>query len=242
MRRARALAAAAALLLMPAVAGCASPGPPIIVLDPGHSGSSLMLVDPPTRLTDYDYPNNPEMGEVYQIALAVRDRLVRDGYRVVLTKNSATDTVSLRRRADIANSSGAALAVSIHDDHGASWNTWGGQVYAQRVGLYRVNRDGRRIAFTNAGVAATSQRAAATVASARSAAEGHRVAVTDANFAGRPPLAAGNIPLVELFSIVPWVYNEVGADPAHPGTPLSADQRARYVNGLVTGIERSVPR
>src|SRR4051794_8362590 len=61
MRRARVLGAAAALLLIPAAVGCASPGAPTIVLDPGHSGTSLMLVDPATRLTDYDYPNNPEM-------------------------------------------------------------------------------------------------------------------------------------------------------------------------------------
>jgi hypothetical protein len=238
----RLLAAGACLLFTTTLAGCATPGPPTIVLDPGHSGRSLMLVDPLTRLTDYDYPNNPEMGEAYQVALAVRDRLVRDGYRVVLTKNSATETVSLRRRADIANSAQAALAVSIHDDHGASWNSWGGQVYAQRVGLYRVNRDGRRISFGNAGVAATSQRAAATFASTRSAAEAHRVVVTDANFTGRAPLASGNIPLVELFAGVPWVYNEVGADPAHPSAPLTADQRTRYANGLVTSIERAVPR
>jgi N-acetylmuramoyl-L-alanine amidase len=241
MQRPLRLLAAALVAGATATAGC-TPSGPTIVLDPGHSGTSVRITDPATGVTDYDYPNVPELNEAWSVSTAVRDRLVRDGYRVVLTKHSATDTVSLRRRAEIANAAHAALAVSIHDDHGQSWSGWGGQVYPQRVGQYRVNQSGRRIAFGNAGVAAASQRAAGIVAAARAGSEGHRVTVTSVNFTGRPPLAAGNIPLVALFATVPWVYNEVGADPAHPAASLSTDQINRYAAGLTAGIERTVPR
>lgn len=211
---------------------------PVIVLDPGHSGESKSIIDAATGLIDFDYPNIPEIDEVFDVTLLVRAKLEADGYTVIMTKKTSRDYVSLRDRADIANNANADLAVSIHSDHGARWDSFA-QVYTQKMGLYRETKEGTRKKFENAAVAQKSQQYGQIFAQERAAAEGRPVALTDVNFTGRQGLAGGNIPLVQLFANVPWVYNEVGAD--GKDARLSQEKIITYAQGLINAIKKSVP-
>ncbi len=204
----------------------------VVVLDPGHSGTDIQVTDPTTGILDHDYPTTtPEMGDVFAIAQTVKQKLEADGYTVVMTKNSENDTVSLRQRATIASQAGAAIAVSIHNDYSQDFGSFA-QIYAQVVGGYREKPDGTKVTFDNQGVAAKSQQFSSIFAQERSAAEGRPATVTVNSFDGRPGIAPGNLPLVELFATVPWVYNEVG------GNGFDAN---KYAQGIIGGIEKSVP-
>ena len=211
-----------------------------VVLDPGHSGSSNTVIDPGTGLKDYDFPNTPEITQVYDVAQKVKTQLEKDGYKVIMTKKSANDTVSFRERAEIANRANAALAVSIHYDDGQPWASMG-EVYAQVVGGYRQNTAGMgrgtgKITFKDAAVAAKSKQYADVFAKERTTIEKHNVIVKVNSFDGRSGLAQGNLAMVQLFSKVPWVYNEVGAKP----TPLSNKHVDQYAEGLVKSVEKSL--
>jgi len=226
----------------------ASAGPearPLIVLDPGHA-PAISDTDPATGLNDSDYENEPEMHDVFDVALLVRAELLADGYRVVMTKNRVDDRVSLGQRAAIANNAHAALALSIHDQAGASGGIGFMQgnniVYYQAVGDYRETPSGVKIKFTDGKVAATSLKYGKIFQSERQAAE--RVPVTLQGTTGYDlgsrGLAAGNIWLVQLLSKVPWIYNEAGGNSAGMSGLNTADKR-RYADGLVAAVERCVP-
>lgn len=226
---------------------------PTIVIDPGHSGDDIKSVDSATGLNDHDYPNNYENEEMFYVALKVKKALTSAGYGVVLTKGdnlpfedvkSINDSVvkqgaklnaSLRERATVANTANANLAISLHDDHGVSWDKFA-QIYVQKVGLYRTGTKGK-VAFTSDAVAAKSQKYGDTFASARTKAEGHNAEVTGISFDGRPGIDPGNIPMVELFAQVPWVYNEVGAP---KNGYLSEADLEKYATGVVNGVKDSV--
>lgn len=215
---------------------------PTIVIDPGHSGTDIAKTDPATGLYDHDYPNEPEMTEVFAVAQKAQQQLQADGYNVIMTKSSENDTVSFRERANIADSAHADLALSIHDTHGGLSGGDGGQVYVQRVGGYRQNTPGlgrgtQKIVFNNQQVAQDSQKYGDIFAQQRTQDEGHRVVVTVNSFDGRSGLAAGNLPMVQLFANVPWVYNEIAA----PSGPLSQKDQDNYAKGLVDGVEKSLP-
>ncbi len=212
-----------------------------IVLDPGHSGTDIHDNDPQTGLYDHDYPNAPEITEVFDVAKKVETKLKADGYNVILTKPSINDSVSLRNRANIANQNNAALAVSIHDDHGQANGTFE-QIYAQQVGGYRQVengdpvRKGQKVAFSDAAVATQSQQYATIFQQERQKAQGGNPTVTTNSFDNRAGIEPGNIPMVELFSKVPWVYNETGA-----ASGLSAKDEDAYAAGIINGVEKSVP-
>lgn len=219
---------------------------PTIVIDPGHSGKDISDTDPATGLYDHDYPNTPEITEVYSVAQQVQQKLESDGYHVVMTKSSANDSVSLRDRANVADDANADLALSIHDSHDTSWNDMGGgdggQVYVQKVGDYRQNSGGLgrgtgKVTFNDDAIAKKSQQYGQTFAEQRTQDEGHKVEVAPISFDGRAGLASGNIPEVMLFAKVPWVYNEVGA----PSGPLSQAELSKYAQGLIDGVEKSIP-
>lgn len=219
---------------------------PVIVIDPGHSGSDISDTDPQTGLFDHDFPNVPEISEVFTVAQKVQKKLESDGYKVVMTKSSVNDSVSLRKRADIADQANADLALSIHDSHGTSWDDMGGgaggQVYTQNVGDYRQNQPGMgrgtgKVSFTDSSVADTSNKYGQIFAQERTSAEHHKVIVTHDSFDGRAGIPGGNIPEVELYSKVPWVYNEVGA----PGGALSSSEIDSYAQGIINGVEKAVP-
>jgi hypothetical protein len=154
------------------------------------------------------------------------------GYTVLLTKAGPQDTVSKRARANIADNNGAALAVSIH--YGAStFGKWG-NIYVQRTDGYRVNVNGKKIYFSLPDVAAKSLEYGQKILAARRAIEGSGVIIAVSVFTGRPNLAPGNLPLVQLFSKTPWVYCEAGT------TDTEARQEA-YVRGIFNGIVAAVP-
>lgn len=208
-----------------------------VVIDPGHSGKDSTRMDPETNIIDHDYPSaTSEMKDVFEVATNLKSKLESAGYKVVMTKNSVNDSVSHRQRAEIANSNNAAIAVSIHTDQGAnSFGKWG-QVFAQKVGLYRNSgQDGKGtpVKFADQAIADLSQKYSNTIAQTRTAIEGVTVTNVVNSFDGRKGLAGGNIPLVQLFSKVPWVYNEAGG-------PLNADQKNKYAQGIYDGIVKSV--
>ncbi|WP_375387291.1 MULTISPECIES: N-acetylmuramoyl-L-alanine amidase [Actinomycetes] len=226
----------------------APPPKPVILIDPGHSGRSITSTDRATGLRDIDYPNYPEIDEVFAISRCAAQALRRDGYRVVLTKKQARDSVGLAARARMAAAENAVLAISVHDDHSqtADFEATYSQRGVKHAGRYHAMYRGsgaNRTVFDRAGVARRSERAAAAIAKARSQAQGRPVSVRENIYTGRAPLEPGNLALVQLLSSVPWVYNEMGAltGGVTSRTMTMADQRG-YAKGLVLGVEAAVPR
>jgi N-acetylmuramoyl-L-alanine amidase len=225
--------------------GLPAAGAPIIVVDPGHS-PSIQSIDPSTGLDDSDYENEPEMHDVFAVAELVKARLEADGYRVVMTKNSATQRISLGQRAAVANNAHAALAVSIHDQAGTNgglpFSTANNTVYYQSVGDYRDTPAGTKVTFTDSAIAATSLKYGQIFQTQRSAAEGHSVRLqgNTGYDLGSRGLPAGNIWIVQLLSKVPWIYNEAGGNSSGM-SGLSPTDEQKYANGLVAGIEACVP-
>ncbi len=243
------LAKATAVSSSPAASTAAPAVPagtgPVIVIDPGHS-PTIDSIDPASGLNDSDYENEPEMRDVFSVALLVKAQLELAGYRVVMTKSTATTRISLGQRAAVANNAGAALAISIHDQAGASggigFNQGNNIVYYQAVGDYRETPKGAKVTFTDSALAATSQRYGAVFQRQRAAAEGHTVHLqgNTGYDLGTRGLAPGDIWIVQLLSKVPWVYNEAGGNSAGQ-VGLSAADKQKYASGLVAGVEQCVP-
>jgi N-acetylmuramoyl-L-alanine amidase len=219
---------------------------PVIVVDPGHSGESIKS-ETETGLTDFDYPNKPEMDEVYEISTCVADALENLDYEVIMTKEAAADTVGLVERARVANRADADLAISVHNDH--SQDPAFQAVYSQRGTkedgefgeMWRGTGDNRTV-FDRPQVADDSARYARIIARERSKAQDRDVSITEFDFVGREGLEPGNIPMVMLFAEVPWVYNEAGAMTGGSTTqrmPRSA--QLGYAQGLLNGIVAAVP-
>ena len=228
----------------PQVAVPAGSGP-VIVIDPGHS-VTVHGIDPATGLDVSDYENEPEMRDVYAVALLVRAKLLAAGYRVIMTKPSLDTPTTLGRRADIANAAHAALALSIHDQAGSNggigFDSGNNTVYYQSVGTYRETPSGTKIYFTNSAVAALSKRYGTIFQQQRSAAQHTSITLlgnTGYNLGGRG-LPAGDIWMVQLLSHVPWIYNEAGGNSAGQ-VGLSAADEATYAAGLVAAVEACVP-
>jgi N-acetylmuramoyl-L-alanine amidase len=215
------------------------------VIDPGHS-VTVGGTDPATGLDVADYQNEPEMRDVWSVALLVRAKLEAAGYRVILTKKSLYAPTNLGTRADIANEAHAALALSIHDQAGSNggipFATGNNNVYYQAVGDYRVNPAGKKVVFTDGALAAVSKRYGEIFAAQRRAVEGHSINLkssTGYDLGGRG-LQAGDMWIVQLLSKVPWIYNEAGGNsPGQSG--LDSTDLNRYAAGLVASVERCVP-
>ena len=218
---------------------------PIIVIDPGHS-VTVHGIDPATGLDVSDYENEPEMRDVYAVALLVKAKLEAVGYRVIMTKTSLDEPTSLGKRADIANAAHAALALSIHDQAGSNggigFNSGNNIVYYQSVGTYRETPSGKKVYFTNSSEAALSKKYGQIFADKRAAQEGHSIKLmpnVGYNLGSRG-LPAGNIWIVQLLSKVPWIYNEAGGNSSGMSGLDSAD-KDRYADGLVASVEACVP-
>jgi N-acetylmuramoyl-L-alanine amidase len=218
---------------------------PVVVIDPGHS-VTVSGTDPSTGLDTADYENEPEMRDVYDIALLVRRKLVADGYRVYLTKASVDTPTNLGVRAYLANRVHADIALSIHDQAGSNggipFDGGNSNVYYQAVGDYRQNPQGKKIYFTDSRVAAVSKRYGEIFQRTREAAQGRSVNLmsnTGYDLGGRG-LQSGNIWIVQLLSHVPWIYNEAGGNSAGMSGLDAADKQI-YADGLINGVEQCVP-
>ena len=169
-----------------------TPGP-MIVIDPGHSGRYLRSIHQPTGLRDVDYPNYPEIYEMFDVSACLGKALRLDGYRVRLTKKHALDSVGLAERARIADDAKADLAVSVHDDHGQSSTfqaTYDQRGRADAGGRYHQMYRGtgrNRTVFDHPSVARQSQAYAKIIAQARTRSQKARVTVQENNFTGRAP-------------------------------------------------------
>lgn len=222
----------------------------VIFLDPGHSGKSQTVIDPETGIEDKSYMNDPEIYEMYDVSVMVRDELKAAGYTVVLWKNNALDSKTHRERAEAARAAGAAIMVSIHDDHSTdSYQA----VYDQRDGQYRVSSNGEKVIFRDAVTACISNAYAKNVVAARSAAQGKKVTLSQLDFGGRD-LAGGNAALVMLFTQeskdasdqqvkagIPAVYNEMSAKQGNDESERvpEADLKA-YAHGIAQGVIMSM--
>ena len=223
---------------------------PTIVIDPGHTGSddprlTNGYIDPASGILDTIGSNGHEGPDVFNVATKLKALLLAKNYNVIMTKQSADDSPNSRKRADIANSANADLAISIHYDSAHSFGGWG-QVYAQQNGLYRnkgSNGLGQKVYFNNTDLANKSIEYADKFVTARKANEGGPIERTTNNtFTARAQsapgsIAGGNIPLVQLWSKVPWVYNESGA----PSSGMTDSQMDEYAKGLSDGVVASVP-
>ena len=224
----------------------AAPGP-VIVIDPGHSGTSIRSTDSATGLRDIDYPNYPEIYEMFDISSCVGQGLRADGYRVTLTKRKALDSVGLAARARVANEAHAALAISVHDDHSqgpgfqATYSQRGVRHNGDYHAMYRGSGS-RRTVFRDAAVAKASEKAAAAIARERTKTQGRTVGIRENTYTGRAPLEPGNLAIVQLLAKVPWVYNEAGAKSGGSTTrAMSIATEEAYAKGLVLGVEAAVP-
>jgi N-acetylmuramoyl-L-alanine amidase len=90
-----------------------------VVVDPGHGGADPGAVGP----TGYT-----EKAANLDISLRLRDLLRQNRYQVVMTRETDT-AVSLERRVQIANGSGAKIFVSIHNNAAANSAAGGTETY-----------------------------------------------------------------------------------------------------------------
>jgi N-acetylmuramoyl-L-alanine amidase len=221
-----------------------SDGAPLIVIDPGHS-VTVHATDPATGLDVSDYENEPEMRDVFAVAELVRTLLRDDGYRVIFTKPTLDTPTSLGRRAEVANAAHAALALSIHDQAGSAgigFTQGNNVVYYQSLGDYRETPAGRKVYFTDSGVAALSKRYGQIFQAKRSAVLGVPVTLlgNTGYDLGSRGLPAGDIWLVQLLAHVPWIYNEAGGNSAGMIGLSPADEQ-RYARSLALAVEACVP-
>jgi N-acetylmuramoyl-L-alanine amidase len=240
-------------------AACAAKRP-VVVLDPGHSGGpnfdSTAEVDGPKPVTALGITFHPvdidgsgilsidnagapgERVTMWRAALRIQKILRSAGYIADLTKSSVNANVGLLERVREAINDHATIAVSLHYTGGIPFGEANAHfgVTPQQVGRYRTNiSNGDTIRFTNARVAAESQRDARIIQKARAAA-GDRVAVAplDESFPKSRGLPAhGNIAIVQVVDRqFPWIYNEDG--------DVGFNFRD-YTTGIANGIKRAVP-
>ena len=233
---------------------------PVVVLDPGHSGGpnfdSTAEVDGPRPVTALGITFHPvgiddsgimsidnggapgELVTMWQAALRIQKILRSAGYTADLTKSSANENVGLLERVREAINDHATIAVSLHYTGGIPFGQANAHfgVTPQQVGRYRTNvSNGDTIRFTNARVAAESQRDAKIIQKARAAAgDPVDVAPLDDSFPKSRGLPAyGNISIVQVVDQrFPWIYNEDG--------DIGFNFRD-YTTGIAKGIEKAVP-
>ena len=194
---------------------CESPSPQqtsgaaTIAIDPGH-GPNKTVVDQKTGLKQIESPggSGDEIGHVWNTANILKKSLESDGYKVVMTKSSENDDVTFRGRANIADNAKADLALSIHGDSSLP-NP--GEVYPQKVGLYR-GTGSKKTVFSDKSVADKSQQYSKVFQEEREKTSGKNVVLKDNTLGFATDrgvgMETGNIAMVQLFSKTPWVYNE----------------------------------
>jgi N-acetylmuramoyl-L-alanine amidase len=202
---------------------------PTITIDPGH-GPKRTVVDSKTNLSMVEQPggDGDEIGHVWNVSNTVKKDLEAAGYKVLLTKTSENDNLTMRDRANVADGGNSDLAISVHGDQTLKHP---GEIYDQKVGLYR-GTGSDRTEFTDSSVAKKSQDYASIFKQEREDISGKSVAVLDNKYFDRGiGMEPGNISLVQLFSKTPWVYNEKKM-PFDDGD---------YAKELVASVKKAVP-
>jgi N-acetylmuramoyl-L-alanine amidase len=113
-----------------APSAAASQTGPVICIDPGHPSETSDGCTGPTGVT--------EIHINWVVALKLRDALLAEGYRVVMTKSKENQKVTNRQRAETANKAGAAFMVRLHCDSTAG----------RGIALYYPDRQGTRFGVT----------------------------------------------------------------------------------------------
>ncbi|MEI6237120.1 MAG: phage tail tip lysozyme [Candidatus Saccharibacteria bacterium] len=226
---------------------------PKILIGPGHTGKStggsadnyVMNGDPP--ILDNIYGFNPELQDDWDVAQKVKKELDSKGYEVLMTKNSVSDSPTSWDRAQQANESKVDLAFEIHTDssNGRRFSSWG-ETWAQFEGAHRhagINGTGQEVELVaNKDVIKKSKEYATKFTEARIAA-GEKSVETFAEKDHYNPTpvkymtSGGDIPLVMLWSKVPWIYLEAGS----PTGGLTPDQKETYAKGIIDGVIASIP-
>jgi N-acetylmuramoyl-L-alanine amidase len=196
-----------------------------VVIDPGH-GPNKTTVDDKTGLSMVESDNQPEGHDVWEVSNKIKKDLSGQGYNIILTKKTEDDNVTFRERANIADDNQAVLALSIHGDPGLPDS---GEIFVQKVGLYRGSGSNKTV-FNDDDVAKKSQEYAKVFKQQREKSEGGSVVIKDNSFNGRAGLEPGNIPMVQLFSKTPWVYNE----------KKMSFNKDKYAEGLENAIKKVV--
>lgn len=208
-----------------------------VFLDPGHGGA-IEVIDPETGLLDKDWINDPEAYNVWEVANKAKAELEKSGYKVVLSKSSVEETASFREKANRANASGAAIAISIHTTGGDTHFNWG-----QKVGGKRTYQ-GKEDVFDNQAVADKSQQYVSIFNEVRKQTEKlPSISNVDANYSGREGLSGGNLAFIMLWSNIPFVYLEkaTGVPASGPNRNLTEQEKADYTATIVEGVKKAVP-
>lgn len=212
-----------------------------IYLDPGHSGITKERDDEKTGIHESLYANEPEMQNVWDVANITKTNLEQLGYKVVLSKDSESGGQYNREKADEAAAENAAIGISLHTD-----STFGAfedkkELWVQKVGLWRSNKNGDKTTFSDAGIANKSQEYASlfkkTMDEAAPTKGGIEITRQKDGVYAASGKADGNIPLVQLFATTPWLYFEVGSN-AKNG--LTDEQKSAYSKGIVDGVQASI--
>ncbi len=233
---------------------CAGSNGITIVLDPGHVTTSNPKVETVDGISAQDSGGAPgEEHAMWLTAMDVFKQLKQAGYHVIMTKGgenptaaSESQNVGLIERAQVANNAHADLAVSMHYDDSQTWSSqaW---VIPQTMKADTIGGTDRTHRTTGSHTKYFDQNPLAQQLVNKS--EGYAKAIKDerTKAEGRPAVrhflqfptsrglpSVGNMSIVQLFSNVPWVYNEVGA---RGGT----FNEAKYAKGIANGIEKALP-
>lgn len=214
----------------------------VVVIDPGHAGANTLQTDPITGIKTAESAGaEGERAKVWTTSTILKSILEKQGYKVVLTKNSETDPAGLVTKANLAMAANPDIVVSIHcnnDDPAHGFGTanphWG--VTPQVVGEYRQNNDGSaKITFSteNTSVADKSQEYAQHIVEERNKVGDHTdIAQLTFPATRSDTQANGNEPLVMLLDQKnPWIYNEASCKNLDPQV---------YATGLANGIMASI--
>lgn len=231
----------------PSATTSASGAKPKILIGPGHTGNMVPTTEynGNPKIMDRIYANKPELQDVWDVAQIVKPALEEKGYEVLMTKNSVDGKPYSWDRAKQANDNKVDLAFEIHTSSpSGTFGNWG-QTWSQYKGGYRVDRNGNNFDLVASdSVIEKSKEYAANFTTARKAAgEPNVVSMTNPGFynASNPP---GNMTLVQLWSEVPWVYLEAGANPSKDGDNsggITDAQKEIYAKGIINGVVASVP-
>jgi N-acetylmuramoyl-L-alanine amidase len=200
---------------------------PVICIDPGHPSE----VGRGTRGKQVT-----EMQVAWQTAVALRARLQKEGYRVVLTKKNLEEKVVNKRRAEIANASKANLMVRLHCDaaSGSGFTVYYPTVQGKSKGFTGPSQD----VLERSSVAAAKFHAAMARSLKGKLKDNGLKSDLKTNVGSKQGALTGSI-----FSKVPVLLVEmvVLTNPKDEAFIRSAKGKAKMTNAILAGIRAACP-